>query len=175
MDKYLLLCASAIAMAGAVHDFRSRRIPNKLTLTGLATGIAVSGVANGWQGLESSIWGALLGGGIFFLFFVVGGMGGGDVKLMAAVGAWAGVKQVTPILLAAALAGGVLAVVYMIADGTVGRTLRNTMTLVQHHLTLGFRSHPQINVQNSGTTRVPFGIAIAAGTLVCAGSVLLRR
>ncbi len=125
--------------------------------------------------MESAAWGALIAGGIFFLFFVVGGMGGGDVKLMAAVGAWAGVKHVTPILVAAALAGGVLAILYMIADGTVGRTLRNTVILIRHHLSLGIRPHPQINVQESGTTRIPFGIAIAVGTLFCAGSALLRR
>ena len=102
-------------------------------------------------------------------------MGGGDVKLMAAVGAWAGVKQVAPILLAAALAGGALAIVYMIADGTVSRTLRNIFILIRHHLRSGIRPHPQINVQDSRTTRVPFGVAIAVGTLVCAGSALLRR
>ena len=175
MDKYLLVCASAIAMAGAVHDVRSRRIPNQLTITAMTAGIATGGVVGGWAGLVSAIWGAFLAGGIFFLFFVVGGMGGGDVKLMAAVGAWAGVKQVTPILLAAALAGGALALVYMIADGTVGRTLRNIFILIRHHLTSGIRPHPQINVQDSRTTRVPFGIAIAVGTLVCAGSALLRR
>ena len=175
MDKYLLFCAAAIAMAGAIHDARSRRIPNQLTLTAIVAGFAVRAVVGRWLGLESAVWGALLAGGIFFLFFVVGGMGGGDVKLMAAVGAWAGVKQVTPVLLAAALSGGVLAVIYMIADGTISRTLRNSLVLVRHHLTFGLRPHPQINVQNSGTTRVPFGIAIAAGTLFCAGSALLRR
>ncbi len=175
MDKYLLLCASAIAMVGAIHDARSRRIPNQLTFTAIAAGFVVRAAVGGWLGLESAAWGALLAGGIFFLFFVVGGMGGGDMKLMAAVGAWAGVQQVTPILLAAALAGGVLAIGYMIADGTVGRTLSNSIILVRHHLTSGLRPHPQINVQESGTTRVPFGIAIAIGTLFCAGSALLRR
>ena len=175
MDKYLLVCASALAMAGAIYDARSRRIPNQLNFSAIAAGFFASAAVGGWRGLESAVWGSLLAGGIFFLFFVVGGMGGGDVKLMAAIGAWVGVKQVTPILLAAALAGGVLAIVYMIADGTVSRTVRNSVILVQHHLTFGLRPHPQINVQDSNTTRVPFGIAIAVGTLVCTGSALLRR
>ncbi len=175
MDKYLLVCASVIAMAGAIHDARSRRIPNRLTFTAIAAGFAVRAAVGGWLGLESAIWGALIAGGFFFLFFIVGGMGGGDVKLMAAVGAWVGMNQVVPILLAAALAGRVLAIVYMIADGSVGRTLRNSIVLLHHHLTFGLVPHPQINVQESGTTRVPFGIAIAMGTLFCAGSALLRR
>jgi prepilin peptidase CpaA len=175
MDKYFLICASAIAMAGAIHDARSRRIPNQLTFAAIAAGFVVRAVLGGWLGFESAAWGALLGGGIFFLFFVIGGMGGGDVKLMAAVGTWAGVQQVTPILLAAALAGGVLAVIYMFAYGTVSRTFRNSLVLLHHHVTSGLQPHPELNVQKSGTTRVPFGVAIAAGTLFCAASALLRR
>jgi prepilin peptidase CpaA len=175
MDKYLLICASVVALAGAFHDARSRRIPNRLTYAAIAAGFAVRAALGGWLGLESAVWGALAAGGVFFLLFVVGGMGGGDVKLMAAVGAWAGLNQAVPILLAAALAGGVLAIVYMIANRSVGRTLLNSVVLVRHHLTFGLSPHPQINVQESGTTRVPFGIAIAMGTLFCAGSALLRR
>lgn len=175
MDKYLLICASAIAMAGAFHDARSRRIPNRLTLTAMAAGFGARAALGGWLGLESALWGALLAGGIFFLLFVVGGMGGGDVKLMAAVGAWVGVGEVAPILLVAALAGGVLAIVYMIANGTVVRTLRNSVILMQHHVTSGLQPHPQLNIQESGTTRVPFGVAIAAGTVFCAVSAFLRR
>ena len=175
MDKYLLICATGISMAGAFHDARSRRIPNQLTLTALLAGFAVRATVGGWVGLESALWGTLLAGGIFFLLFVVGGMGGGDVKLMAAVGAWVGVGQVTPILLASALAGGVLAILYMIAYGTILRTLRNTLILAQHHLTSGLTPHPELNIQESGTTRVPFGVAIAAGTLFCAASALFRR
>ena len=162
-------------MAGAFHDARSRRIPNQLTLPAIIAGFGARAALGGWLGLESAVWGALLAGGIFFLLFVIGGMGGGDVKLMAAVGAWAGVAQVTPILLASALAGGLLAIFYMVAYGTIFRTLRNTIVLAQHHLTSGLRPHPELNVQESGTTRVPFGVAIAAGTLFCAASAFLRR
>ncbi len=162
-------------MVAAFHDARSRRIPNQLTLTAIAAGFGARAAFGGWLGLESALWGALLAGGIFFLFFVVGGMGGGDVKLMAAIGAWVGVGQVTPILLAAALAGGVLAIIYMVADGSVLRTLRNTVVLAQHHLASGFHPHPELNIQESGTTRVPFGVAIAAGTVFCAASALLGR
>jgi len=175
MDRYFLIFATAVAMVGAIFDARSRRIPNQFTLAALAAGLVIRGAFEGLMGLESAIWGALLPSGILFLFFLAGGMGGGDVKLMAAVGAWVGIKYVTPVLLGAGLAGGILAIAYMVADGTVTRTIRNTVILVRHHLTLGLQPHSQIHVQNSSTTRVPFGIAIAMGTLFCAGSALLRR
>jgi prepilin peptidase CpaA len=172
VDKYLLICASAFAMVGAFHDLRSRRIPNRLTLGAIAAGLVVRGASGGWLGLASAAAGAAIAGGFLFLFFLAGGLGGGDVKLMAAVGAWAGAAQVIPILLAAAIAGGVLAVFAIIAGG---RTLRNTAALLRHHFTFGLQRHPQINVQYSNSARVPFGIAIALGALFCAGSTFLRR
>jgi prepilin peptidase CpaA len=175
VDKYLLICASALAMVGAFHDLRSRRIPNRLTLGAIAAGLVVRAASGGWLGLASAAAGAAIAGGFLLLFFLAGGLGGGDVKLMAAVGAWAGAAQVIPILLAAAIAGGVLAVFAIIAGGSVGRTLRNTAVLLRHHFAFGLQRHPQINVQESNSARVPFGIAIALGALFCAGNTFLRR
>jgi prepilin peptidase CpaA len=175
VDKYFLICASVVATVGAIRDARSRIIPNRLTLSALAVGFAVRGAIGGWSGLGSSVAAALVAGGFFFLFFLAGGMGGGDVKLMSAVGAWVGTGQVIPVLVAAAIAGGFLAVYYLVIDGSIGRTFRNTAVLLRHHITFGISPHPQINVQQANLTRVPFGLAIALGTLFCAGSAFLRR
>ncbi len=150
MDKYFLVCASVVAVVGAVCDARSRRIPNRLTLTALAVGLFVRGAVEGWSGLGGAIVASLVAGGFFFVFFLAGGMGGGDVKLISAVGAWAGTSKVIPVLMAAGIAGGCLAGYYLIVSG-------------------------EINVQQSTLTRVPFGLAIAMGTLFCAGSAFLRR
>jgi prepilin peptidase CpaA len=175
VDRYLLICASAFAAIGAFHDVRSRRIPNRLTLGAIAAGLAVRGAFGGWWGLASAATGAAIAGGFFFLFFLAGGMGGGDVKLTAAVGAWVGTGQVIPVLIAAAIAGGILAIFSIVVNRNIGRTLRNTVALLRHHLTFGLRPHSQINIQESNSARVPFGIAIALGTLFCAGSAFLRR
>ena len=93
VERYLLMCALAVAVVGAVKDVRGARIPNWLTYSGLGSALAVRGVVLGWVGLKGGFAGLLLAGGIFYVLFLLGGMGGGDVKLMAAVGAWAGVKQ----------------------------------------------------------------------------------
>jgi prepilin peptidase CpaA len=175
VDKYFLVCASVVAVVGAICDARSRRIPNRLTLTALAVGLFVRGAVEGWSGLGGAIVASLVAGGFFFVFFLAGGMGGGDVKLISAVGAWAGTSKVIPVLVAAGIAGGCLAGYYLIVNGGVGRTLRNTAVLMRHHLSVGLRPHSQINVQQSTLTRVPFGLAIAMGTLFCAGSAFLRR
>jgi prepilin peptidase CpaA len=93
VERYLLICALGIATMGAVTDVRDRRIPNWLTYGGLVAALRVRCALLSWLGLRGGLLGLLLGGGIFFLLFVLGGMGGGDVKLMAAVGAWAGTAQ----------------------------------------------------------------------------------
>jgi len=98
VERYLLICALAIAVVGAVNDVRGARIPNWLTYSGLLSALVVRFSIFGWAGLRGGFAGLLLAGGIFYFLFLLGGMGGGDVKLMAAVGAWAGTKQAISIL-----------------------------------------------------------------------------
>jgi prepilin peptidase CpaA len=174
VENYFLICALCVATVGAVQDVRGRKIPNWLTYTGLLAALAVRLLAAGLPGLTAGLLGLLLGGGIFYVLFLLGGMGGGDVKLIAAVSAWAGAAQTVNILIAAALAGGVLAVGTMLFYKTVRQTLMNTVELIRHHLQSGLRPHPELNVRESGALRVPYGVAIAAGTLYCLGSSLWR-
>ncbi len=175
MEKYLLICALVTATIGAVTDIRDRRIPNRLTYGGLATALAVRCALSGWLGLRTGLAGLLLGGGIFYLLFLLGGMGGGDVKLMAAVGAWAGTAQVVAVLIAAAIAGGILAACYIVFNQRVLRTLLNSMKLISHHLSSGIQPHPSLNVRRPSSMRVPYGLAIAMGTLYCVGNTFWRR
>ena len=173
MNKYFLIGALVIATIAAVSDVRSARIPNWLTYGGLAAAF-IFRAASGYQALRSGLIGLLIAGGVFVLLFLIGSMGGGDVKLMAAVGAWAGSSQSTPILLTSAIAGGIMAVFYIIFRRRVLLTFRNSLALVQHHVTLGLQPHPYLNVQEAGAMRVPYGLAIAMGTLYCVGNAFLR-
>jgi prepilin peptidase CpaA len=175
LEKYLLICALFVAAVGAVNDICSRRIPNWLTYGGLVTALAVRCAEWGWAGLKTGFFGVLLAGGLFYILFLLGGMGGGDAKLMAAVGAWAGSAQALAILIAAAIAGGVLAIAYMVFNRRMLQTLRNTLELVRHLATSGPRPHPSLNIREPNSTRVPYGLAIALGTLYCAGNAFWWR
>ncbi len=73
-----------------VWDVKSRRIPNGLNLVGLILGLAFQTYHRGWDGLLFSLAGFGTGFGILFILWIIGGGGGGDVKLMGAVGAWLG-------------------------------------------------------------------------------------
>lgn len=174
MEKYFLIGALIIAFIGAVKDVRVKRIPNRLTYSGLLAGLVVRLAVSGWPGLRGGLLGVVLGGGLFFALFLLGGMGGGDVKLMAAVGAWAGIMQTAYVVLLTAMAGGVLALVYIVSHKQVSLALTNTVELLRHHMTSGFQTHPALNVREPNSLRIPYGLAIAVGTLFCAGSAFWR-
>jgi prepilin peptidase CpaA len=121
----------------------------------------------GWPGFKDGLSGSLAAGGLFFVLFLLGGMGAGDVKLMAAVTAWAGTENVVNLVFAAAVAGGGMAVFTMFYRKRMFSTLLNISELVRHHLSSGMRPHPELNVRDSNALRVPFAPAIAIGTLFC--------
>ena len=174
MDRVFIAAAALVAALGAIGDIRTGRIPNRLTYAGVVSALAVRLLALGWAGLQGGLVALALCGGAFFLLFLLRGIGGGDVKLMAAVGAWAGSEQAAQLLIATVLAGGLLAVGAMVFHKRVGATLTNTLELLRHFSVSGFQPHPILNVQESGSMRVPYGAAIAMGALFCLGRSISR-
>ncbi|GGH06314.1 A24 family peptidase [Silvibacterium dinghuense] len=167
-DHQVVFCAAASAFAGiaAVWDVRTRRIPNLLCLTAFAVGILLHFGMDGWSGMLTSLAAGLIAGFVFFLFFLAGGMGGGDVKLIAAIAALAGFAQLPYLLVFTALTGGVLAMMLILRRGALRSTLKNMGTLLGHHLRSGLKPHEELNVQNQSALRLPYGIAIAAGACI---------
>ena len=165
MDAALFFGALVLATAGAVTDVRSGRIPNWLTVGGLMSGLLLRLSFQGWPGLETAAGGALVGGGVLFVLFMVGGLGAGDVKLMAAVGAWVGIAHALAVLLVTAIAGGALAGGCVVAHKQIGGTMRNISELIRFHLVTGLRPHPELNLRNAPSIRLPYGPAIAMGPL----------
>ena len=175
MDRIFLICAAGVAIVGAWLDVRDCKIPNWLTYSGILAALGIRAGLVGWQGFRAGGLGLLIAGVVFFILFLVGGMGGGDVKLMGAVAAWAGSDQISIILIAAGFAGGAQGLLYMVSRGQVRRTFCNAVELIRHHAVNGLRAHPFLNVRESGTLRVPYGVAIAMGALYCAAKVCWWR
>ena len=112
----LTLVAVGIAM---VTDLRSRRIPNLLTFPAMLVGILLRTTFQGWEGLGLSLCG-LVGGPLLLLLLHTGrGLGMGDIKLAAAVGAILGPPLTLVAMLLTALAGGVLAIASQLRPGGV--------------------------------------------------------
>lgn len=113
LDLLLVVFVSIAAMT----DLRSRRIPNALVASGLAASLMLHGFSPAGQGLAFALLGALTGFALFLPMYLLKGMAAGDVKLMAAVGAFAGPATTVHIALAAFVVGGVLAIVLIIGKG----------------------------------------------------------
>jgi len=106
------------------HDYRTQKIPNKITIPAIAAGVILSTVYFGFSGLWSSLLGFIVGFLIFFLPFILGGMGAGDVKLMAAIGAVMGARFVFMTFIYTAIVGGIIALGYGIYKRGLGTSLK---------------------------------------------------
>jgi prepilin peptidase CpaA len=155
-----LLCA----IVGSVFDVRSRRIPNFITLPGILLGLFLHFAFGGWKQLGLAALAGLICGVLFLIFWLAGGMGAGDVKLMTAVATIAGMPLVPFLLILTALAGGVMALGLALWRGKLKDTIRNVGALALHHRIEGLAPHPQLNLANARTLRLPYALAVAAGT-----------
>lgn len=172
MEKSFLICALAVAAVGAAEDIRWRRVPNWLTYGAILSALTLKTFALGWPGFTSSLIGLFAGAAIPILLFALGGIGGGDVKLMGAVGAWVGFSQVLDVLAVAAVAAALAGLGLLAWRGHARTTLRNTVALVRHHANFGLMPHPELNLRESRSMRVPFAPAIAFGVLYSVGRTL---
>lgn len=147
-------------------DLRSRRIPNWLVLPFMLTGVVVLGCLHGWSGLRHSLAGLALGAVLFGILFVMGGMGMGDVKLCAAIGAWIGPSQLLFALVITGIVGGIMALCWAAAGGFLGDLFKGTGELIFSLKKRGLRPDPELNLSNPLTRKMPYAPAIAIGTLV---------
>ena len=157
-----LIAACVCAAVSAVFDIRSRKIPNVITGPAILAGLLLHGVLDSWHGLLSALAAGAICFAVFLVFHIAGGMGAGDVKLMAAVGCLAGLPHVTYLLVFTAIAGGVMGVALAVLRGRLRETLSNLGSLLTHHTEAGLVPHPELNVRNGATLRLPYGVAIAA-------------
>ena len=159
--------ATLVAVA-AINDLRSRTIPNWLVLAGIAGGFTLNPWISGWPGLKDASLGfgvALL---VYLPLFLLRAMGGGDVKLMAAVGSLSGPQNWLVIFVLTAIVGGVVALAVVLFRGAVGRTVRNIAGLIGN-LARGrapWSGNDALQVGGSSAMTLPHGFAIAIGTAV---------
>ena len=156
---------TAVTIA-TVCDVRSRRIPNWLVLPYLLAGIATSIVTGGWSGLGQSLSGFALAAVLMGAIYAVGGMGMGDVKLCAAIGAWVGPQQLGTALVVMAMAGGALmALAWAIYGGFLKESLGGAGDLIFGAAKRGLQPHPTLKLANPKARKMPYAPAIAIGTI----------
>jgi prepilin peptidase CpaA len=168
-------------------DMSSRRVPNWLVLPFLSAGIIVSPFRADWSGIGRGIWlrtdwtgirhdfwhslgqsfaGLGLGFLIFGILFWMGGMGAGDVKLFAAIGAWIGPMQLFYALIFTGLAGGVMVVCWAVVGGFIKELFTGVGDLIFSWKQRGLHPDPEQTLANPLKRKMPYAPAIAIGTLM---------
>jgi prepilin peptidase CpaA len=158
--------ALVVAGAGCVADLRTRRIPNVLTLGAAAGAFGHHLATAGLPGLGFALAGWGVGLLMFLPVFVLKGIGGGDVKLLAALGAWLGPGQAVWLCLFTALAGGPLAIGVALSRGYLRHALTNVWGLLMFWRVAGLRPHPALTLDTPGAPRLPYALPIAVGLMV---------
>lgn len=175
MTQTLAIALIVLSLIAAWWDIRHRRIPNWLTLSGLAIGLALRTPA-GLGSVTMGIIGAFLAFALALPLFAVGGLGGGDVKLLAAVGAFLGPAQLALALVVMALAGGVMAAVAVIRHRAYKKTLLNLKTILSSGFGAGKRRQKGTlvvpTVRSPDALTIPYGVAIALGATASAVAAL---
>jgi len=159
----------AVLIVAAYTDITSKKVHNRLTLPGIAAGLALNFAIGGWDAggaagpsLLSSLMGFGLGFGIFFVAYVVGGVGGGDVKLVGAVGAILGFPFIVSAIFWSALVGAFMALAALLWRGRLLAGLASTAKAV-----LTVRGGAAAREAASGEAAridIPYGAAIAVGS-----------
>jgi prepilin peptidase CpaA len=129
-------------------------------------GLGYQLAVHGPGGALSGGAGLLVGIAIFFVPFALGGLGAGDVKLVAALGAWLGPYEIVWLALYTVIAGAVLAVGVSLVRGYLRQALSNIWLLLMHLRVVGFRPHPELTIHHARGPKLAYGVAIFAGTMV---------
>jgi prepilin peptidase CpaA len=167
MDNELIIPAMVLLTAGlaCVTDLRTRRIPNALTFGSALAGFLYHAVSAGTSGAGSSVAGWLVGTIVFLPFFALRGMGGGDVKLLAALGAWLGPREALWLAAYSMIAGGVIAVAVSLARGYLGTALSNIGSMLSYWRTSGLKPVPDLTL-DSTSPKLAYAVPILAGLVV---------
>ncbi|WP_194711474.1 A24 family peptidase [Noviherbaspirillum soli] len=161
MTAFLLL--SGLLLIAVGHDFRHRRIPNSLVAAGMLAAMACAGAPDG-IGLQLALAGMAFGLLSLLPLYALGGLGAGDVKLMAMVGAFIGPQAMPLTLLATLIAGGVLTLAVTLRRGTTRRMLHNVRDMLcSAWWRLACRQMPRIDPVPASAGRMPYALAIASG------------
>jgi prepilin peptidase CpaA len=182
--KIPLIPASIVlfaSMTAAVMDLWKFKVYNVFTVPLLLTGLAYHAASDGVHGLQESLTGVLFGFALLIVVYAMGGMGAGDVKLMAAVGAWLGMPLTLHVFAVSALASGAYAVVMTLLSGRVRETWIDLQVVLCRLMAFGqymgadTRLEAEMKRPDRRSRLVPFGAMVALGLVaILARSVYLE-
>ena len=162
MDKFQI-AALVITGIAVFFDLKTRRIPNALTFGVAALAIAGHGIDGGVRGALTACGGWIVGAAIFFPVFALGGMGAGDVKLLAAIGALLGPIAAAWVCLFTGIAGGVMGLLVALGSGYLSRALTNLYGLLVFWRISGVKPAPDLMLETHKGPRLAYAVPVFAG------------
>lgn len=182
--KMLLLLA--LVGVSAYTDLKDRRIPNSITVPFAIAGLVVNTAFDFPGGIKTGLLGFGFGFLVFLLPFIMGAMGGGDVKLMAAIGAITNMNAMIYITVITTLVGGVLIIIVRLKQRMMWDTFKRMGRLilfyfysliymfVKHPHILMLREDNRLDMTDDRIDFIPYGVAIAGGTIITIGLSILE-
>ncbi len=156
-----------VVLTAAIFDYKERRIPNWLNVSGLILGFGLNVLFFRVHGVLTAGEGLLFASAVYLPLYLLRGMGAGDVKLMAAVGALVGPANWFQIFVATALIGGGVAAGLAFLKKRFAETCCNITFLIKDlvHLRAPYRTNPQLDFRNPTSFGMPHGVLIAIGSM----------
>ena len=165
-EHWTIWLVTVVLVLAAVIDGFELKVPNWVTFPFIISGWIYSTAAFGFEGLGWSLLGTVIGLALLLPAYAIGGMGAGDVKLLAALGAWLGPVESLWVAMFAAMTGGVLGLIVALARGYLSTAFSNVWLMLMHWRISGPSRVPGITLNDSKSPRLAYAIPIAIG-LVC--------
>ena len=166
-ENWTVWLVSIVLIVAAVIDGYELKVPNWITFPFILTGWAYSTYAFGWEGLGWTLLGTAVGLGLLLPAYAIGGMGAGDVKLMAGIGAWMFCLHTVYAFAATAVVGAVLAVAMVLCRRAWKRHSAQFMVILNEIMVI--RNPEQLSAiaaeRKPSMLLLPYGIPIAIGTI----------
>lgn len=163
----LIVCASVITLVAAFIDYRTHRIPNYLTVPAFFLGWVYQFSVNGWSGLLDGLQGFVIGFGMYFILWLIGGGGGGDAKLAGAISVWLGFRMTLGMIIASTifviLGTGFVMLWSMLTKG-VYRT--KEQMLPSSNTGKKPKKHMELLKFNRGRVGMTFALSVALATVL---------
>jgi prepilin peptidase CpaA len=160
----VLVPAVVVALIAGFSDWRSRRIPNWLTVPGFVVGVSLNTLVAGWAGLKMSLLGAGVGLLLLLPFVFLRSLGAGDWKLAGALGSFVGWQTLVTLLIISIFVAGAMALILVIYKRRFKQTLRNIWGMLASMATFHMPG-AEVSLDNPQSLKIPYGVALALAML----------
>ena len=160
------IAAIVVAIVAAAWDLKTRRIPNALTFGSSIAALVAHGYVGGGAEAGWSLVGWLVGVAVFFPPFALRGMGAGDVKLLAALGAWLGPGPTVWVALFSLIAGGIIGIAVAIGYGYMTQAITNLAWMFHYWRAEGLKAVPEVTLSTQKGPRLAYAVPVFAGLMV---------